>query len=77
MKEDEIVEVATYGQRYEAEFAREILLENGIESIIKAEAVEGVIYSFPGNYSIYVSSAHLDEALEIIESFVGSDQDDE
>jgi len=77
MKEEEIVEVATYGQKYEAEFAREILLENGIESFIKAEAIEGVIYSFPGNYSVFVSSGDMERAAEILDSMVGSGEDEE
>ena len=69
MNEPDIIELATYGQRYEAEFTREILLENGIESIIKAEAVEGVIYSFPGNYSVFVSIEDFNRAEVILESF--------
>ena len=77
MKEEEIVEVATYGQKYEAEFAREILLENGIESFIKAEAIEGVIYSFPGNYSVFVSSEDMEKAVEIIDSLLGSGEEDD
>ncbi len=68
MNETDIVELATYGQKYEAEFTREILLENGIESIIKAEAVEGVIYSFPGNYSVFVSVEDFNRAEVILES---------
>lgn len=79
MNEPDIIELATYGQKYEAEFTREILLENGIESIIKAEAVEGVVYSFPGNYSVFVSIEDFNRAEVIIESLnmEGEEEGDE
>jgi hypothetical protein len=77
MEESEIIELAVYGQRVEAEFAREILSENDIESFIKAEAIEGVIYSFPGNYAVYVSEEDFEKAKALIDSLIGpTDEND-
>lgn len=68
MKESGLVKLATYDKKKDAEFVKSVLLENGIESVLKGEDLYGISESNIGNYYLYVLEDDLKAAQMVIKA---------
>lgn len=71
----ELISVRVFDQRYEAEIAQGLLLEAGIESIIKADDCGGMLMGVSlirkGGIKLMVSGEDLEKAEETLEVLNG------
>ena len=76
----DLVKIHTYLQRHEAEMMKDLLLQNGIESMIIADDFGGLrpgLIKGTGRIKLFVHKDEEDEALKIIEDFGIFENDDE
>ncbi|MCX7830598.1 MAG: DUF2007 domain-containing protein [Acidobacteria bacterium] len=67
MDNEDLIKLKSYENKRDAEFAKSVLEENGIESILKGDDLYGISNSNIGIYNIYVLKEDFDAAKETIE----------
>ena len=65
---DDLVVLKTYIQRYEAEYAQELLKNEGIESIVSGDDLGGTFFSLSRDkYRLMVQEENIGKAKQVLE----------